>query len=238
MRIWNTTSGHKIVQVLNGRSNVFLLSDKGKNILIDTSPKFMWNRLQNRLSQLKIDKIDYLILTHTHFDHAANSRQLKIKYGAKVIVHRSEVEYLANGENVLLKGTNPVSEVIAWFFGNLFLSLAKYESCQYDLMVDSTFNLSDLGFNGYIIHTPGHSPGSMSVVIDDEVALVGDTMFGVFRCTIYPPFASDAAQMINSWGKLLETNSTIFIPSHGFANQRSLVEKEFKRRSAAFIKTG
>jgi glyoxylase-like metal-dependent hydrolase (beta-lactamase superfamily II) len=74
MKIWTTVSGYKIIQVLAGRSNVFLLADKENSILIDTSPKFMWNRLQSRLRHLKVDKIDYLILTHTHFDHAANSR--------------------------------------------------------------------------------------------------------------------------------------------------------------------
>ena len=235
MRIWTTSSGYKIIKVLAGRSNVFLLSNKEKNILIDTSPKFMWSRLQNKLRQLQIDKIDYLILTHTHFDHAANSKKLKTKYGAKVIVHKSEAEFLINGNNVVLNGTNPVSKIIATLLLKLFISLAKYESCQPDILIESTFDLHDLGFNGYIMHTPGHTPGSMSVIIDDELALVGDTMFGVFWWTVYPPFASDTTKMINSWGNLLKTNSRVFIPSHGFSNPRSLVEKNFKKRSTAGI---
>lgn len=238
MRTWTTKSGYKITQVLGGRSNVFLLSNKEKNILVDTSPQFMWKRLHTQLRQLNIDKIDYLILTHTHFDHAANSKQLKEKYGAKVIVHKNEEENLLHGNNVLLSGTNPITKIIAGLLLKRFKSLARYGPCQPDIIVDSNFNLIDIGFNGYIMHTPGHTPGSISVVVDDEVALVGDTMFGVFPWTVYPPFAVDTTEMINSWGNLLKTNARVFIPSHGFSNPRSLVEKDFKKRSTAGTKNG
>lgn len=231
MKTWTTKNGYKITQVLAGRSNVFLLSNEEKNILIDSGPKFMWKKLQNRLRKLNIDKIDYLILTHTHFDHAANSKQLKENFGAKVIVHKNEEEYLQHGDNVLISGTNPVSRLIAGLFVKRFTSFARYEACRPDILVDSIFSLNDMGFNVIIIHTPGHSPGSISIIVDDEVALVGDTMFGVLRGSVYPPFAVDTTKMINSWGSLLETNSRVFLPSHGSSNPRSLVEREYQKRS-------
>jgi glyoxylase-like metal-dependent hydrolase (beta-lactamase superfamily II) len=238
MKTWTTKNGYKITQVLAGRSNVFLLSNEEKNILIDTSPKFMWKRLQNRLRKLNINKIDYLILTHTHFDHAANSKQIKEKYGAKVIVHKNEEEYLLHGDNVLPSGTNPISKLIARLFVKPFTSFGKYEPCKSDIIVDSIFSLNDMGFNGIIMHTPGHSPGSISIIVDDEIALVGDTMFGVFRGTVYPPFAGDTTKMINSWGSLLETNSRVFLPSHGSSNPRSLVERDYKKRANIGTKVG
>lgn len=230
MRIWTTSNGYKIIQVLAGRSNVFLLTNKEKNILIDTSPKFMWNKLQNRLGQLKIEKIDFLILTHTHFDHAANAKRVKEKYNAQVIVHKDEAEYLAKGDNIIPEGTNPFSKTLVHLFSKQFASFAKYEPCQFDLVVDSDTDLNNSGFNARIIATPGHTVGSISIIIDDEIALVGDTMFGVFRWSVYPPFGNDKAEMIKSWSKLLNTNCKIFIPSHGSANSRSLVEKEYRKR--------
>jgi glyoxylase-like metal-dependent hydrolase (beta-lactamase superfamily II) len=69
------------------------------------------------------------------------------------------------------------------------------------------------------------------LVVDDEIAIVGDCMFGVFKSSIFPPVAEDPDEMIRSWGKLLETNCSIFLPSHGSANDRSLVQWEFDRRS-------
>ena len=47
-------------------------------------------------------------------------------------------------------------------------------------LVDQYFDMKALGFNGYILHTPGHSPGSQSIIIDNEIALAGDSMFGIF----------------------------------------------------------
>jgi hydroxyacylglutathione hydrolase len=87
-----------------------------------------------------------------------------------------------------------------------------------------------MGLDAYIMHTPGHTSGSVSVIVDDEIALVGDAMFGVFKGSVFPPYAENADEMVRSWGKLLGSHCRIFIPSHGTANNRSLVEKEFRKR--------
>gem|GEM_PF-3837033 len=42
MRNRTTSGGYKIIQVLSGRSNVFLLNNRQSNILVDTGPGFMW----------------------------------------------------------------------------------------------------------------------------------------------------------------------------------------------------
>lgn len=226
-----TKSGHKITQILSGRSNVFLITNGEKNILIDTGPDNMWTRLEEKLTDLSIDHIDYLILTHSHFDHAANAQKIKEKYNALVIIHKSEAPYLKTGENIVPEGTNLFTRAIVRLFAAKVLLKLGYQPCQPDILIDSYFDLKELGFNGSVIHTPGHTPGSLSVVFDDEVALVGDTMFGVFRGSVFPPYATDINQMIRSWGRLLETNCSLFIPSHGSANYRTLVQKDFKKRN-------
>ena len=116
-------------------------------------------------------------------------------------------------------------------FGRRLSSRFNYEPCKHDISVDSCFDLKDFGFNAYLLHTPGHTTGSMSLIIDDEIAIVGDCMFGVFKWSILPPFADDSEQLIKSWGKLLSTNCSTFLPSHGTANKRLLVEAEFKKRA-------
>ena len=231
MKSWVTSGGLKIIQVLSGRSNVFLLSNGQSNILVDTSPQFMWNTLQKRLDTFRIDKINLLILTHSHFDHAANATRIKEKYNARVIIHPSETQYLATGDNILPTGTNPLTRFLVRVFAKQFKSFALYQPCNSDFAFDEIYDLSDYGFNAYLMHTPGHTQGSVSLIIDNEIALVGDAMFGIFWRTIFPPFASDQSQMLNSWGKLLETGCKVFIPSHGSANYRSLVEKELNKRS-------
>ncbi|HOU03629.1 MAG TPA: MBL fold metallo-hydrolase [Bacteroidales bacterium] len=231
MRTWSTSEGNKIIRILSGRSNVFLLTNGLTNILIDTSAGFMWKTLEKRLDKLGIEQISLLILTHSHFDHAANAARIKEKYKAQVIIHKSEAKYLATGDNILPTGTNTVTKFIVSTFAKKFQSFALYQSCNYDCTVDDVFNLSIFGFNAYLIHTPGHTQGSVSLIIDDEIALVGDTMFGIFRWTVFPPFASDQDQLLKSWDKLLNTKCRIFIPSHGSANSRSLVERDYYKRT-------
>lgn len=229
MNTWKTPGGYTIIRILSGRSNVFLLTNGEKNILIDTGLQFKWNKLEKRLKHLNVNLIDYLILTHTHYDHAGNSKSIKEKYKAQIIVHRNEAALLTSGENILPNGTNPITRLIIRLFAKRFLSIAKYEPCQYDYLVDSALDLGNFGFNAYIMHTPGHTIGSMSIIIDDYVAIVGDTMFGIFKWSVFPPYANNITQMIDSWGKLLKTSCLVFIPGHGSANSRSLVQKEYNK---------
>ena len=230
MKTWNTKSGLHITQLLSRRSNVFLLSNGEKNILIDTGTKGNWKKLNKKLQELKIHSLDYILLTHTHFDHAANSSRLKKQFKALLIVHSSEAEFLENGKNIIPMGTN----VFTRFFvrvGKIFADKLNYGPCPYDILIDSSiYDLKSTGCNAYIMHTPGHSPGSVSVIVDDEIAIVGDAMFGVFKGSVFPPFADDIIQMINSWGKLLDTKCRIYIPGHGTAISRDLLKREYLKR--------
>ncbi len=233
MRTWTTKSGYRITRILSGRSNVFLVTNGKTNFLIDTSVSRLWNKLQKRLIKAGVNRIDYLILTHAHFDHAANANKIKEKYRATVIVQKSEADLLAKGENVIPQGTMLLTRPLVDLFGKRVFKQLTYEPCQSDITVENRLGLTDLGINGYILHTPGHTHGSLSIVVDDEIALVGDTMFGVFKGSVFPPYAENAGVMIQSWGKLLDTNCRLFIPSHGTANSRSLVERDFARRREA-----
>jgi hydroxyacylglutathione hydrolase len=231
MRVWETKSGYCIRLILPGRSNVFMLSGNGRNILIDGSAGYKWNKLNENLKSLNIKKIDYLILTHTHFDHAANAARIKSEYGAKIMVNLREAILLERGENIMPKGTIFITRFIINYIAPFLSNMFNYEGCSTDTLVDNRFDLTELGFNAYVLHTPGHSPGSQSLIIEDEIALTGDAMFGIFSGSIFPPFADNEDEMIKSWGKLLETNCNIFLPSHGTSNSRILVMKEFEKRS-------
>jgi len=234
MKTWTTSDGTKIFKVLGGRSNVFLISRNNRNILVDTSPAFMRGKLNARLKKLNVSKIDLLILTHAHFDHAENACWIKNKFKARVGIHKSETSYLAHGETDLPGGTNPFSGFLIRVITRFIKSPGRYQPCESDLLFDEYFKLEEFGLNVYVVHTPGHTEGSVSVIVDNEIALVGDSMFGVFRGSVFPPFACDVKKMVESWGKLLETSCCLFIPSHGSANSRDLLDREYRRKSLQF----
>ena len=106
MKLWK--SNHcTIYQVLNGRSNSFLVSNKITSILVDTGRKNSWKTLTLQLDNLLgKNKLSNLILTHTHFDHVENASKIKEKYDSNIILHGSEAEYLKRGNAPLPKGNN------------------------------------------------------------------------------------------------------------------------------------
>lgn len=234
MKQWITENNLTLTQVLGGRSNVFLLSNGQKKILIDTGTKGQWKKLDNRLKSLDITSIDYLLLTHTHHDHAANADKIRIRYGAYVIVQKSEANNLAEGKAVIPKGTNPYSRILVNVLGGFAARLFAYSPCPYSILVDDYFDLKELGFDAYLIHTPGHSEGSVSLILNNEIAIIGDVMIGRGEYYTYPPFADNPVLLIKSWKKLLDTPCQLFIPSHGFANSRELVEKVYGKKFLYF----
>jgi hydroxyacylglutathione hydrolase len=114
--------------------------------------------------------------------------------------------------------------------GKCFFRKLKYEPCKLDIPVDNRLDLKVMGIDGYILHTPGHTSGSVSVIIEDEIALVGDTLFGVFKGSVFPPYAENIVMLIQSWEKLLQTGCRVFIPSHGTAISRTRVEIDYSKR--------
>ena len=230
MKTWKTKSGYKVIRLLSGRSNVFLLTDGKRNLLIDTSVARSWHKLKYRIERTTSGKINYLILTHAHFDHAANAKRLQEECNPIVIIQTSEAAYLSGGDNILPGGTNFITRLIVNLIGKRIFNRFRYAPCTPDILVDDKYDLNYMGFRAYLLHTPGHTSGSMSLIIDNEIAIVGDTMFGVFKWSVFPPYAEDQEMMLESWGKLLETGCSLFFPSHGTANSRALLLKDYNKR--------
>ncbi len=225
MKQFRTISGTEIRLLVGGRSNVFLVSNNKINILVDTGPASSGKRLLKKLEQLSIKSIDYLLLTHTHFDHAANAQKLKEIFGLKVIVDESEAAYLLSGDSPVSSGTNALTTWLVATFGKWTDKMVRYQSCKADITIKKESEFSFPGIDAKILHTPGHTSGSLCLIVDNEAALAGDTLFGIFPDSCFPPFANDVAELLKSWEKLLNTGCKFFLPSHGTMRTRQMVEK-------------
>jgi hydroxyacylglutathione hydrolase len=226
-RFWTTETGHAVHRILGGRSNVYLVSYGNKRMLVDTGRRAGQKDLVEALAAQGVESLDAVILTHTHFDHAENAAFLQRQYGAQIVVHKTEAEYLKRGESPLPAGTFFFTEAIVRLASVVTRAAPGYDPCRPDVVIDDTCDLVIPGC--HLLSTPGHSPGSMSVVVGGEIALVGDAMFGVFPHSIFPPFADDIQLMVSSWGVLFGTGCQLFLPGHGSANHRQLVAKAYAR---------
>ncbi|MEA4926913.1 MAG: MBL fold metallo-hydrolase [Syntrophomonadaceae bacterium] len=235
MKTWKTKSGYEIIRILSGRSNAFIINNGTACIMVDSSRFNQWRKLRRRLRLLQIERIDLLILTHSHFDHAENARKLKAEFHPQILIHQSEADYLRYGDSPLPQGTICFTRIILKLFANLLQPRLKYQGVDGDIEVASRLDLNPWGYNAYIIHTPGHTRGSMSLIIDDEIALVGDAMVGEIKNSIFQPFADDIGEAVRSWQRLLDTNCSTYLPAHGGAISRQLVLKEYERHRGKYF---
>lgn len=222
MKNWITGSSIQIYRVLSGRSNVFYVRDDEVSLLVDSSVHFEWPMLEKKLTSnpLNIQRLDWLLLTHTHFDHAQNANRIKHRFHCPLIQHVSEAPLLQSGRNPPVLGANRFTRRITDLFNGQLPSLFNYPPASADIWMLDNLPLYPIDYDISIIHTPGHSPGSVSLIVDHEIAIVGDALFGVWPGSVFPPYANDVQRLIQSWKVLLDTGCRLFLPSHGSERTR------------------
>lgn len=233
MKVWRTKNGYNIYRLLTGRTNVYLVSYRGINILVDTGTSFSYTRLMKMVRSILTDReqIDMVVLTHTHFDHCQNAARLRRDEGSIILGSKYESTFTIKGYTPIPKGTLPFSKFLSRVGGFLGSLCFGYPKFSIDIEIDENYIFNDYGMNLEIISTGGHTFGSISLIVDNEVAIVGDAMFGIFSDTIFPPFADDKQMMFHSWKKLYESGCRLFLPGHGKSIERELVYKEIERMS-------
>jgi len=226
----STKNGYDISQVISKHSNVWLVQKNQLSILVDSgktkSRSLLLQILKTALHQE--NALRFLMLTHTHYDHCQSAAAIKDLYHCKVIASENAVPSIAAGYTHLPRGTNYVTDVLAKAGHALMKKKFMYAPFNADITISDDYLFPAPDEDIQIITTPGHSADSISLIVDNEIAIVGDAMFGIFRNHVFPPFADDIPEMLRSWGKLLDTGCTTFLPGHGHAISRELLEKEYR----------
>lgn len=229
------SKGCNVIPVSMGKSNAYLVSYEGSVILIDAGCERKIHNLKLALKQnaLGMSDINLIIVTHSHYDHVGCLAEIKEKSGAKVLAHIDEAEYLKKGHTPFPEGTMLPFKLISKT-GNRFFSggrkFGKFTPVEPDIVIEGEYDISKPELSVKIIHTPGHTSGSVCVIINNESAIVGDTLFNVIPGTVYPPFANNATKLIKSWERLLDTGCSIFYPGHGKPFSREKFRKCFEKR--------
>lgn len=142
-----------------------------------------------------------ILLTHAHFDHIAALDDILAKYDVPVYIHPEETDFLVDAQK------NGSAKFAA--HGLPIITSQAHPN----LLEEGPFEIGQ--FNIDVLHTPGHSPGSLSYVFE-SFAIVGDTLFnnGIGRTDLY---RGDYETLVDSIkDKLFELDETLpLYPGHG-----------------------
>jgi glyoxylase-like metal-dependent hydrolase (beta-lactamase superfamily II) len=162
--------------------------------------------------------VGLIILTHGHWDHVGSAAELKSLTGAPLAMHRSEVDWLEQSLTPLPPGITAWGRALM-SLNRLFMPFIGVPPAKVDLPLgDDGFSLTDYGVPGRILHTPGHTAGSVSVLLDTGEAIVGDLAMNKFPLRLspgLPVLGDDLAAVLSSWRLLLELGATTVYPAHG-----------------------
>lgn len=179
-------------------TNAYLVTDAERKRAIVIDPGTPDAGLLRRLENFEVEAV---LLTHAHFDHIGGVEAVRQKFGCPVYMHGAEQDWLTDARKNGSAGWPGVTPPIN---GN-----------PPDKLVSDGEELALLGETFRVLHTPGHSPGSVSYVCGD-IVFAGDALFcrSVGR-TDLP--GGDTALLVKSIREKLYTlpDHVLVLPGHG-----------------------
>jgi glyoxylase-like metal-dependent hydrolase (beta-lactamase superfamily II) len=179
---------------------IYLIHFGGHAALVDAGCGRAQEKLFKNIRDCAIDleQIEYLLITHCHFDHTGGIRGIKERTLCKVVAHELEAPYLEQGDDMVTAAN--------WYSGSL-------EPVQVDMKLRGDEAGIDLGGREIrAIHTPGHSPGSVIYTAESEglKILFGQDVHG----PLDPSLLSNREDYVKSLNLLLSLEADILCEGH------------------------
>jgi glyoxylase-like metal-dependent hydrolase (beta-lactamase superfamily II) len=194
---------------------IYLISFGGNAALVDAgcgrSGEMLYKNI--RACGVKLEEIEYLLITHCHYDHTGGAKEVKKITGCKAVAHELDAQFLETGDDRVTAAT--------W-----------YGACLEPFPIEKKLSLPreyiHLGDKKVeAIHTPGHSPGSVVYVVESQgfKVLFGQDVHG----PLDESFLSNREDYLESLRLLLSIKADILCEGHyGVYMGRIEVEKFIK----------
>ena len=185
-----------IVNVGYRSTNYWVVSAGTSRLLVDLGWPGTMGRMWARLDRMDVpmEEIHYGLATHYHIDHAGLAQELK-EAGVPLLVLDVQVQAIP----LMKTWTKPQDQYVdITMHDNVTISIPESRSV-----------LARIGIPGEIVHTPGHSDDSISLLLDDGSAFTGDLTPAIFIGM------EDAAVVSASWRSLRERGALRVYPGHG-----------------------
>ncbi|WP_433199296.1 MBL fold metallo-hydrolase [Nocardia sp. CA-107356] len=204
-----------VYTVENTASSAFLVTDEGRAMIVDTGVRGRGPAMLRQISDagLRPTDITLIVLTHYHADHTGSAAELREATGAPIAIHRDDADRLRRGGRVDLQPTSVMPRLL-----KLMLAGAEIPAIEPDIILDDDEDLTRHGGIGRSFVTPGHTPGSVCVLLPDNSIVAGDALSGgLMRARIahQPMFATDPDAAAGSMRTIAGHAPTTVYVGHG-----------------------
>lgn len=199
---------HAVKDVYGAKS--FLLVDDTLT-LIDTGYQGNSKKILDYISSIgeNPQKLSRIVVTHYHPDHVGSAYELIKSTPAKVLIHPADVRRVSRDKYGLVVRLHRIGRI----YKKWRVPLLPTSSCEFIEEGDIIPCLGGLR----VIHTPGHSPGNISLyLINRRILFTGDTVVNTPRLLLaYLPVGGNHQKSVASLKKITALNPQVCLFSHG-----------------------
>jgi len=162
--------------------------------------------------------LSLIVLTHGHLDHTGSVRELAERSGAPVAVHSADAEHVRTGTSAPVAGATRLGRMIASLVNRPEAARAVSDlAVEPSILLAGGESLEEIGIDARVLHTPGHTDGSISLLLDEGCAIVGDMVQSKLlnkRRAVAGVFAVDPDEMLRSIRSVIACEPHTIYASH------------------------
>ena len=220
---------------------VYLVKGNRKTAVIDCGYASSYGNVMQGLRQLGVEpsRVDYLIPTHVHLDHAGGTGHLlKHMPRAKVVAHERAVAHLVDPTRLIESATS--------FFGDKLVQMYGKPLPVPKERISAVGEESRLDLGGVTLttlHAPGHAPHQISVLLEEEHLLFSADAVGMVFPSFptllpaTPPPSFDLAKMVKTLDMLRQTDpKMLLVPHYGVRKDVGLILARTKEETERWVK--
>lgn len=205
--------GVRIHPLYLGPSNAYLIETDEGMILVDAGLPGYGDAILRKLRQLGRDDLKLIYITHAHIDHYGSAAAIRRATGAPIAVHEADVANMSAGVTDL--GTVRDWEWLSRTLLPRVQPALKVEPTAPDVVLQDGDRLDKYGLAAMVVHTPGHTPGSTTLVTDGGVAVVGDLISGAGGPHAQRSYADDWVEVAESLRRVQQLAPDVVYAGHG-----------------------
>lgn len=196
--------------------NCYLIHTGGGYVLVDTGFSVNRRALVHLLETAgcRPGDLELVILTHGDLDHSGNAAFLQAAYKARIAMHPADAGMVELGD--MAWGRTSGRRVLRAFpilLRMVFPRTGRFEPLVPDLLLEDGHDLSGFGVDGTILHLPGHSAGSIGILMAGGDLICGDLLSNDKEPRRH--FADDEEAMAASIARLRALGVGTVYPGHG-----------------------